>query len=1012
MIDLRLSLQPEQKVDLADARRAVLELTKSDNSIEAKAEPSGKEYLQLSQALLRRFDESKNKGDKESLSILEEAIDSAKKSVGSVSIGSKEHTKFLHHQVTLCMRKTDIVNDKEVMDETIKFLEKELDLSENESLFLKLNLCQLLRSRFLRFQDITDLNKASILAEEFIEPAKGDQGYDFEKVVIAGAVLKGKYQWLGDIGALDKGISALRQAVDRTSLDGELPQAENLINATATLAFMLRLRFRRTGTFEDIVDASNFGRSALNKLKKGGLSAGFAKGIKNNVAIILEDLFNRTRKIQDLEEAISLLEEIDDATGNINLANMLNQRFNISKNVDDLDRAARIAKDAVSMGQSLGVHYILLLSDSAEILLAKYKQSFEREYLDEAIKLAESSLGQISKENPWRANVLLMYGNMLYEKASSESATPLVGLKPHIKVHEEAWENEYGAPASRIRAAHQAAKFHCVEGNWTTASKLLEEAVAYISEVCPPWMDHKDRQHLLGDLSELPSNAATVALTAGKSPYQALRLLEMSRSVIMGSTIDIRDDVFHLAEVDPELEQRFNRVRMELDSASDKSTDFERRSKYSDNDFLEYGRQIKTHETVDTSGISHQKSLFQEMTTILASIRELPGLEDFLKPSKPETIVEMGKEGPIVYVMSSKITGGGNAIIAMSSGITAIDLPDLTAVEANERLNYMKAELTSGTLRTYAKRNKSFNQELLWLWEVVVKPVFAHIDPNFESAPSTQKMRIHWIGVGIFSCIPFHAAGDHSPGSTSNAISHSISSYGSSLRAFQYVMKPRLKGDLDDRFLITTMEETPGAARLISVKKEMLTIRSIIGEALPISSLEEPSPSQVLEQLAHHNLVHFACHGVSDPIDPFKSRLLLANPNQYRLRSDQTPGTLSVHDLLTHRSPRADLAYISACSTADIKVASLSDESIHIASGFQLAGFRHVVASLWGQKDSICLEIATGFYRELIRMKQERRMTPSNDWAAAEALHNAVSEIRSNRPEMPLQWASFVHIGW
>jgi hypothetical protein len=1014
MIDLHLTFQPEKKVDLADARRAVLQLTSSvSTSAEAKSVPSGKEYLQLSKALFSRFEESRKKGDKDSLSILEEAIDSAKKSMNSVDIGSKEYTNSINHHVMLCLRKTDIDGSKEIMGETIKVVEDALALTGNKSLYLKLNLCELLRSRFLRFQDITDLDKASTLADEFADPTKVGQGYDFDEVVIAAAVMKGRYQWLGDSTALDKGISVLRQAVGKKSWDRESPTVENLINAKTTLGIMLRLRFRRTGTFQDILDASNFGRSALGQLKKSsGLPTGFANGIKNNVAVVLQDLFMRTKIPEDLEEAISVIEEIGDVSGNINLGNMLHERFHISGNPKDLDQAARIAKKAVADKRNQDAHRFLLLSDSAEILLAKYKQSHELEYLDEAMKLEESSLSQISKENPWRANILLVYGEMLYQKSISARGSTSTARRRCIEVHEEAWENQYGAPASRIKAAHQAAKLHCLEKDWVTASKLFEDAVEYISEVCPLWMDCKDRQHLLGDLSELPSNAATVALKAGKDPYQALRLLELSRSVIIGSTIDIRGDISHLAELDPELEHKFNRVRMALDSSSDGGKGFSGGSKYCNGDFLAYGKQMKTHDAAETTGILRQKELFEEMASIITSIRQIPGLSDFLKPPSPEAVVKLAREGPIIYVLCSKVTGIGSAIVATSIGVEAINLPGFATFEAIERLSRMKTDLTSGPLRTYAARNKEFSKELLWLWEAVVKPILACIDPDFESLAITQKTRVHWIGVGTFSCVPFHAAGDHSPGSTLNSMSHLISSYTSSLRALQYVKAKPPGVDLRDRLLITTMGETPGAARLPSVGEEMLSIKSIMNEALPMVSLEKPNPSQVLEQLPHHNLVHFACHGVSDPVDPFKSRLLLANPNKYSASTDQTPGTLSVHDLLTHRIPRADLAYISACSTADIKVTTLTDESIHIASGFQLAGFRNVVASLWSQKDGICLEMAAQFYRELIRLKGESTTTSRDDWAVAEALHNAVVKVRSKRPEMPLQWASFVHIGW
>ncbi|KAH7114141.1 hypothetical protein B0J13DRAFT_460385, partial [Dactylonectria estremocensis] len=58
----------------------------------------------------------------------------------------------------------------------------------------------------------------------------------------------------------------------------------------------------------------------------------------------------------------------------------------------------------------------------------------------------------------------------------------------------------------------------------------------------------------------------------------------------------------------------------------------------------------------------------------------------------------------------------------------------------------------------------------------------------------------------------------------------------------------------------------------------------------------------------------------------------------------------------------AQIAYLSACSTAENKAARLSDEVIHVVSGFQVAGFPHVVACLWPTGDSECVGVAKRFY--------------------------------------------------
>jgi CHAT domain-containing protein len=431
---------------------------------------------------------------------------------------------------------------------------------------------------------------------------------------------------------------------------------------------------------------------------------------------------------------------------------------------------------------------------------------------------------------------------------------------------------------------------------------------------------------------------------------------------------------------------------------------------------MRYGKVIKIHEPDEPTGTDRRKGLFKEMTTLINSIRAIHGLEDFLLPPRQEDLMTMAKYGPIVFVLCGHVVGAGKAIIVESTRIEAIDLPQLEINEVTGRLSLMKAELPSGPLRTYAARNKKYRDELRWLWDAVVKPVLEHIHPEFkESDVWNDKPHLHWIGVGIFSGIPFHAAGEHSPGSCSNTISHAISSHALSVRALQYAMKARAGIDPFNRLLVAAMGETPGAAPLPSVKEELSAVSSVVGRYLPIVTLQQPTPDEVLEELPRHNLIHFACHGISDSGDPFNSRLLLNHPNAktyYSTRND-TPGKVSVRDLLSHRNPKADLAYLSACSTADIKVASLADESVHIASAFQLAGFRHVVASLWKQKDGVCLDIATKFYSELFRLRKESqaRPAPGDDWPVAIALHNAVSQVRENKPGMVLQWASFVHIG-
>ena len=105
--------------------------------------------------------------------------------------------------------------------------------------------------------------------------------------------------------------------------------------------------------------------------------------------------------------------------------------------------------------------------------------------------------------------------------------------------------------------------------------------------------------------------------------------------------------------------------------------------------------------------------------------------------------------------------------------------------------------------------------------------------------------------------------------------------------------------------------------------------------------------------------MHFACHGISNLTNPSDSRLLLQNPNPSSLSTE--PDSLSVCAVSSANTDAAQIAYLPACSTAENRFVMLADEAIHIASAFQLAGFSHVLATLWESDDRLCQLVATEF---------------------------------------------------
>jgi CHAT domain-containing protein len=92
---------------------------------------------------------------------------------------------------------------------------------------------------------------------------------------------------------------------------------------------------------------------------------------------------------------------------------------------------------------------------------------------------------------------------------------------------------------------------------------------------------------------------------------------------------------------------------------------------------------------------------------------------------------------------------------------------------------------------------------------------------------------------------------------------------------------------------------------------------------------------EMAKVLESANIVHIACHGTQDAVDPLQSA--------FHLSSDRA---LTVSDLMKLDLKCAHLAFLSACETAkgDEKQ---PDQAIHLAAAMLFVGFRSVVGTMW-----------------------------------------------------------------
>ncbi|MEO3859432.1 CHAT domain-containing protein [Acrocarpospora sp. B8E8] len=239
---------------------------------------------------------------------------------------------------------------------------------------------------------------------------------------------------------------------------------------------------------------------------------------------------------------------------------------------------------------------------------------------------------------------------------------------------------------------------------------------------------------------------------------------------------------------------------------------------------------------------------------------------------------------------------------------------------------------------------------LAWLWDVAAGPVLHEL--GIDGPPRgdiTRWPRVWWAPGGLLTLLPIHAAGHHAADSDPQhraVLDRVVSSYTPTVTALRHARQhptARTPPTGAERALIVAMPTTPGLlyrGRLPQVIREARLVADHLpgavalteppGRAASPPAETTPTKTRVLTHLTTCAIAHFACHGLSDPADPSASRLLL---------HDHQHDPLTVASLAPITLSHARLAYLSACSTALTSHTDLLDESIHLTSAFQMAGF-------------------------------------------------------------------------
>ncbi|MET7311657.1 CHAT domain-containing protein [Streptomyces sp. NPDC005571] len=520
-------------------------------------------------------------------------------------------------------------------------------------------------------------------------------------------------------------------------------------------------------------------------------------------------------------------------------------------------------------------------------------------------------------------------------------------LRKACEAAEQAARHPAATALNRALAATVWGDLALQAGNPALALEGFEEAMSLLPQLVPRSLSRADRETGLGIHTGLGSSAAAAALTMGDTK-RAAALLEQARGILLTEGITDRTWLDVLREHDRGLAEEA--ARLWARKTACEAAQFQPRGTGAER--VSAARRLS----------ADRAQLAQDWDDLMHRVQATPGLTLTPLPSVPTV------PSDCTVVMVNVAESRSDAIVLTAGQPPRhIELPDLSYTEA--RIHARRRPSDAGLLRT-----------LGWLWRTTVKPILdelGHTDPAGPDAP-----RIWWCPTGPLAGLPLHAAGE--------ALDRVVSSYLPTVRSLSYTRgRPRAQFGTP---CIVAMPETPSARSLPGVHEEVRYIRARFPDAVVLD--QDVTHARVIGVLPDHQVAYFACHAVTDTRNPGASTLMLR---------DHGTNPFTVTAVSGLRLRNAELAFLSACGTAETGL-GMADEGINIAAAFQLAGYRHVIGTLWRLEDDVAPAMAKTFLDGLDASRPDADQAPY-------ALRAASLGCRAENEKRPTAWAAHIHVG-
>ncbi|KAG9090063.1 hypothetical protein FRC06_001239, partial [Ceratobasidium sp. 370] len=464
--------------------------------------------------------------------------------------------------------------------------------------------------------------------------------------------------------------------------------------------------------------------------------------------------------------------------------------------------------------------------------------------------------------------------------------------------------------------------------------------MALVPQVVWLGMTTRNRYQQLTKVANATLEAALVALEL-QTCHQALEWLEQGRSIVWNQLLQLRNPSGDLKAADALLAEELEDVASQIQSSPElESSMF----------------QLADTEPHHEESAQRYRRLVERWEQLIHRAQSLPGMNDFLAPRRASELIDaVTRNGALVIVIVHPVGSAALVVRPEARDITCITLSGLSycrVAQASGELVRSQPQDRTRTDRKFVKQSKPDNKRemLCMLWTDIAKPVLDILGYT-EPLPSSDLPRITWCTTGPLSFLPLHAAGDYSK-PDSSLFNYAVSSYTPTLSA---LLTPPPEPGTFSGVLTVGQASTPGFPPLPGTTREL---DNIAQKATHIPTMrlegERATPQVVLEAMEKYSWVHLACHASQNPTNPTASAFHLHD------------GPLDLATIARKHFKNVDLAFLSACQTA-AGDKTLSEESMHLAAGMVMAGYRTVIATMWPVVDRDAPLVADKFYEYMLK---------------------------------------------